>query len=139
VLALAILFFWASWGGLIAQDSSTPNNPDSQKPTHVELTLLDKNSTKKETLIAPLGYLTAYKGLQIRPYHCEETQKGSSYKLIETFLEIWEEPIIKDSECEPTPPKLIFSGILDSALPLFQHIRFQIFVGRCIFIKVDNK
>lgn len=123
----------------MAQDSSNPNNSETQKPTHIELTLLDKNSTKKETLIAPLGYLTAYKGLQIRPYNCEEIQKGAAYRIIETFLEIWEEVKNQDSEGEPKPPKLIFSGILDSALPLFQHIRFQIFVGRCIFVKVDNE
>ena len=130
LLFLPCIFFGSLW----ASEGNAQGNKPS-KPTHVEIIILNKATTKSENLVAPIGVLTHYRDLQIRPYSCDAATLGLGMQVVIAFIEVWQDSEInRKNNMENNSPQLLYSNYMDSQRPLLEHDTYTMKLNQCVII-----
>jgi hypothetical protein len=117
----------------VAAVAPSPATVPQPSPTHVELLILNKITTKVDKLIAPLGHLTRYKDLHIRPQSCTTQTLGLNRAVTTAFMEVWQEPRDHTGKGagDTQAPRLLYSQFMSSELPALEHDTYTIRLKSC--------
>lgn len=102
----------------------------------MELLILNKITTKVDKLIAPLGHLTRYKDLHIRPQSCSTQILGLNRVVTTAFIEVWQESSSQEAG-DTQAPRLLYAQFMTSELPALEHDTYTLSLKGCRVLAQD--